>query len=68
MDFRQLFPAPDDLCESEYRAIYTTLAEVLPDAPPDERADVCQSILESYIQSAKYMLEIMRSKGEGRSE
>lgn len=68
MDFRKLFADPDDVCESEYRAIYTTLEEVLPDAPADERADMCRGILESYIRSAGEMLNILNRKAEGRGE
>lgn len=59
LDFRQLFADPDDICESEYRAIYTTLDEVLPDAPPEERAGMCREILESYVLSAQEMLDIL---------
>lgn len=68
MDFRQLFADPDDICESEYRAIYTTLEEVVPDAPAGERADMCRGILESYVRSAEEMLAILNQQTEGRSE
>lgn len=70
MDFRQLFADPDDICESAYRAIYTTLEEVLPDSPPHEREGMCRGILESYVQSATEMLELLdrHTKAEGKSE
>lgn len=70
MDFRQLFADPDDICESEYRAIYTTLEEVLPDAPEHEREGMCRGILESYVRSATEMLATLNrhAKAEGRDE
>ena len=68
MDFRQVFADPDDICESEYRAIYMTLEEVLPDAPAGEQLEMCRGILESYVRSAQEMLAILDRQVEGRTE
>ena len=58
------FADPDDVGESEYRAIYDTIADGLtsqdeddPDASPSELAD---AMLQSFIASAQAMRKQLR--------
>jgi hypothetical protein len=54
-----IFPDPDDVGQSEYRAIHEHLREFLGDCPEDERAEMCESILEEFITHAQSMMEIL---------
>lgn len=54
-----IFPNPDDVGSSEYRAIHENLAFFLPDCPEFERAEMCESILEEFISHAQSMLEVL---------
>lgn len=62
-----LFTDPDVIGESEYRAIYELLEDVLPNCPEDERTDACRNILEEFRDCADDMLHII-AKAEGTGE
>lgn len=54
-----IFPHPDNVGQSEYRAIYEHLRDYLRDCPEDERHEMCESILEEFVTHAQSMMEIL---------
>ena len=55
----EIFPNPRDVGQSEYRAVYEHLRDFLKDCPEDERLEMCEGILEEFVESAQSMMDIL---------
>jgi len=55
----EIFPNPDKVGESEYRAVYDHLKDFLADCPEDERMEMCETILEEFVSTVQSMMEIL---------
>lgn len=55
MDIMKCFPDPDEVGQSEYRAIHDCLKDTLEDCPKKERFDLAMSMLDEFELWAKSM-------------
>ena len=53
----EVFPDPDEVGQAEYRAIYDCIADALADTPPQQQAQLVQSMLTEFRAWAQKMLE-----------
>lgn len=67
IDVMRCLPDPDALCESEYRAVYETMADALADCPEGEQQETAESIAAAFVDSAEFVLRALRRRESDES-
>lgn len=60
-ELMRCLPDPDAVGESEYRAIYDALNDLLWDCPQEERRESVEGIAEAMLDAATLILQVLRS-------
>lgn len=64
----ELLLSPDDVGQSEYRAIYSCIEDALWDAPEDERMEIAISMLEEFKVWAKGMRKTLKKASSKKAK
>ena len=58
-ELRSVFPNPDNVCQSEYRAMHNCIADGLEEVEPPERIVMARAMLEEFKEWAESLLDRM---------